>query len=122
MKKVIVILVLMAVIATPAISQDGGSLDLGGILTTVFGILMTVFGGAAAWLKRKSAKLANFARESMEATVSANNLVQHHNMAIADGKLTKEELTGYAEKARAVAKETKDVITAFKELFKKAVV
>ena len=81
MKKVIVILVLMALVATPAISQDGGSFDLGGILTTVFGILMTVFGGAAAWLKRKSAKLANFATQAMEATVSANDLVQHHNMA-----------------------------------------
>ncbi len=122
MKKVIVVLVLMAVVATPVISQDGGSIDLSGILTTVFGILMTVFGGAAAWLKRKSNKLATFARESMEAAVSANDLVQHHNLAIADGKLTEEELVQYASKAKSMAKETKDVITAFKALFKKDVV
>ena len=119
MKKVILVLVLVVVIATPAISQDGGSFDLGGILTTVFGVLMSVFGGAAAWLKRKSNKLSNFAREAMEATMSANDLVQHHDQAIADDKLTKEELAVYAEKARIVAKETKDVITAFKALFKK---
>ena len=122
MKKVIVVLVLMALVATPAICQDGGSVDVGGILTTVFGVLMTVFGGAATWLKRKSNKLANFGRESMEAVTASNNLVQHHNMAIADNKLTKEELAGYAEKAKAVAKEAKDVGIAFKALFKKDVV
>ena len=122
MKKAIIILVLMAVVATPALCQDGGGIDLTGILTTVFGILMTVFGGIATWLKRYSKKLATLVKESVEAAVSANNLVQHHDMAIADDKLTKEELAGYAEKARIVAKETTDVVKAFKVLFKKDVV
>ena len=119
MKRIIVFILFCAVLIVPLMAQDGGGLDTGGILSIVFGLLMTVFGGVAAWLKRKSTKLANFSRESMQAALAANNLVQHHNDAIADEKLTKEELAGYVEKAKAVGKETGEAVQAFKDLFKK---
>lgn len=117
--KMFMLVLVMGVFTVPLMAQDGGGFDAAGILTMIFGVLMTVFGGAAAWLKRKSTKLANFGREATEAAMSANALIQHHNAAIADDKLTREELDGYKVKAEAVAKETGEVWTAFKALFKK---
>ena len=96
-----------------------GNIDLGSVLAVVFGLLMTVFGGLSAWLRSKSAKLANFGQQSMEAAVAANNLVQYHKGVIEDEKLTKEEIKGYGPKAEAVAKETGEAVQAFKALFKK---
>ena len=119
MKKFILLFVIVICFTISISAQDGSGVDIGGILTTVFGILMTLFGGVAAWFKRKSNKLANFGLQAMELTVKANDLLQHHKKAIEDDKLTREELLGYKDKAIGVAKEAGDVTQAFKALFKK---
>ena len=76
MKRFTFIIIAMFVLFIPILAQDGGGIDAGGILTIVFGLLMTVFGGVAAWLKRKSNKLANFSQQSIEAAMAGNDLVQ----------------------------------------------
>ena len=119
MKKIFVLFALLILFAVPILAQDGTGLDVGGILSIVFGLLMTVFGGVARWFRNKSNKMASFSKESMEALIASNDLVQHHKMAIADEKLTKEELDGYVLKAKAVGKETGEAIQAFRVLFKK---
>jgi len=96
-------------------------LDWGNLLAVGFGLLTTVFGGVIAFLKSKSAKLAKFSKESMEALVAANALVQYHGTVLADDKLTKDEIKGYGPKAKQVAKETREAVAAFKALFKKDV-
>ncbi len=119
MKKLLVLFVLLIAFSIPIIAQDGSGIEIGSILSVVFGLLMTVFGGIAAWLKSKSNKLANFSQQSIEAAMAGNDLVQYHKLAIADDKLTKAELDGYVEKAKAVGKETEEAVQAFKDLFKK---
>lgn len=119
MKKNLIAIIVLMLLTVPLLAADGLNLDTGGIISIVFGLLATVFGGAVAWFKRKSNKLANFSKQSIEAAMAANDLVQYHKVAIADDKLTKDELKGYTEKAKVVGKETGEAVQAFKELFKK---
>ena len=109
----------LIILSVPLMAQDGGGIDIGDLLAVVFGILTSIFGPAFIWFKRKSKKLANFGLQSMEAGIAANNLVQHHVKAIEDGKVDKEEQTGYVTLSRAVAKETGEAVQAFRVLFKK---
>ena len=119
MKKNLIVIIALMFLTVPLLAGDGLNLDTGGIISIAFGLLATVFGGAIAWLKRKSNKLANFSKQSIEAAMAANDLVQYHKAAIADDKLTKDELNGYTAKAKLVGKETEEAVQAFKALFKK---
>ncbi len=121
-KRLFIVVSLLILCAIPILAREGGPLEnvnWDTVIKVVFGFIMTVFGGLARWFKLKSGKMADFSKQSMEAAMAANDLVQHHKLAIEDGDLSKKELEGYVPKAQKVAKETGEAIAAFKTLFKK---
>lgn len=123
MKKVFFILVFMTVAVVTIHAQDGDSEKtsvIWMIISFVTTALAGVFAKAASAIKKKMGKAAIFSKETLDVAMAANDIVQHTKLSLEDDKFDDVEIKAFKTKAAYLGLQVKEMLAAFKDIFKKA--
>ncbi len=123
MKKVFFVLVFMTVAVVTIHAQDGDSEKtsvIWMIISFVTTALAGVFAKAASAIKKKMGKAAIFSKETLDVAMAANDIVQHTKLSLEDDKFDDVEIKAFKTKAAYLGLQVKEMLAAFKDIFKKA--
>ena len=123
MKKVALVFVMLAVLAIPAICQDGET-EKSSVIWTILTFVMTAVAGllgkVSIAIKKKFGKAAIFSKETLDVAMAANDMVQHTKLSLEDDKFDEAEIKGFKTKAAHLGLQVKEMLAAFKDIFQKA--
>ncbi len=121
MKKAFLFVLLLIIFAVPILAQDGdgGNGAIWTVISFIMTAIATLFGKAWQVVKKKAAKAAVFSKESLDVAMAANDIVQHTNKSMEDGKLDATEIKAFGPKAKHLQLQIEEMGAAFKALFKK---
>ncbi len=123
MKKVALVFVMLAVLAIPAICQDGETEKtsvIWMIISFVTTALAGMFAKVASAIKKKMGKAATFSKETLDVAMAANDIVQHTKLSLEDDKFDDVEIKAFKTKAAYLGVQVKEMLAAFKDIFQKA--
>ena len=122
MKKVALVLVL-AILAIPVFCQDGDT-EKTSIIWMIISFVTTALAGmfarVATLIKKKMGKAAIFSKETLDVAMAANDIVQHTKLSLEDDKFDDVEIKAFKTKAAYLGLQVKEMLAAFKDIFKKA--